>query len=251
MEPTTNAAPNDANAELAKLEQAVAEAGAEETSDQTQEEVSENATDSQVSQAFQELAQKKGFKSVDDLVKSYTHLESYSSQIKQERDKLASSNKPETASKSSDEYENLSPEQKQAMNLLEKVVEKVVSKSIAPIKERTEVDKVREEIGKVQSKFPDFKDYAIEAALQYNIAHPDISLEEAYKITSFDSVLMGTKSRDAQAAKSKAKAKAYTESASTAKGEGIDYSKLSLEEMESIIPKAGQFIDHRGRMRRD
>lgn len=243
--------PASAEAELAKAEQAIQDAADKPETPDTQESEAE-AEESQAPQfgeAFQTLAEKKGFKDIDSLVRSYQELESYKTQLEQDRKELLASVK-QVAPKP-DDSEDMPPQQREALSLLEKVVERVMDKKIAPITESFEVQKAKEEIAEVQSRFPDFKGYAIENAIRYVQKNPSLSLEEAHKILSYPERVEDVRTQEAKAAKSAEKAKAYTESPRSAKsGSDIDYSKLSLDEMEAILPKAGQYIDHKGRLHR-
>lgn len=249
-EDTKTTAPASDDVVLAKLEEAVqAKAESEAAPDASKDVSDESAPEPQYGEAFQELAEKKGFKSVDDLVRSYQNLESHTTRIEQDRKKLIESVKQVAPTK--EQSEELPPEQRQALDMLKGVVKEVVDESLGPVKETFDQQRVKEEISEIQTRYPDFKGYALETALRYAMDNPGVSLEDAYKLTSFDSVATVGRTQEAQAAKAKEKSRAFTESAKTAKGEGVDYSKLSLEEMEQILPKAGQYIDHRGKLRRD
>jgi hypothetical protein len=249
-EPTTKPTASSDAGELAKLEQAVKDAAGESITPDAQESTAEEAPQApQFGKEFQDIAEKKGFKSPDDLVRSYRELEAYKTQLEQDRKELLAAVK-QTAPQAKDE-EELPPQQREALSLLEKVVERVMEKKIAPITESFEVQKAKEEISKVQSKFPDFSGYAVENAIRYVQKNPSLTLEEAHKILSYPTRVQEVQTQEFKAAKSAEKAKAYTESARSAKsGSDIDYSKLSLEEMEAILPKAGQYIDHKGKLRR-
>jgi len=246
---TTTKAPASNEAELAKMEQAVkAEAGSEAKPDASKESAKEEAPESQFGQAFDDLADKKGFKDVDTLVRSYQELETYKTRLEQDKSKLIDSVKQTVPSKSN--AESLPDEQQKALDMLRGVVQDVVGKELAPVKETFDQQRVKDEIASVQTRYPDFKGYALENALRFAMDNPKVSLEDAYKVTSFDSASSVGQAKEEKAAKAKVKTRAFTESAKTAKSDGVDYSKLSLEEMEQILPKAGQFIDHRGKLRR-
>jgi len=207
--------------------------------------------DAPFGEAFQQLAEKKGFKSVDDLVSAYTHAEKFNTQLSQEIKGLTNeirSNK--VATPQSDPNDNLPPEQKKALDVLRSVVEDVVAKSLNPIKEDLETRKAREDINTVKGQFG-VNDDDVDAALSIMRQRPGLSLEDAIKIATYDHVSKGAKLQQGRTEKTQSKQRAFSESARTSKTTGeIDYSKLSLEELEAILPSAGQFVDSKGVLRK-
>jgi len=249
-EPKTNTTASKDDTELSKMEQAIQDAaGTPETPDSPESPKEETPQAPQFGKEYSDLADKKGFKTPSDLAKSYRELESYKTQLEQDRKDLMSAVKQPAPA--DDTKEELPPQQREALNLLEGVVEKVMSRKLAPIEETFEVQKAKEEISDVQSKFPDFSGYAVENAIRHVQKNPSLSLEDAHKILSYPEQVKKVQTQEKKAVKSAEKAKAYTETAGKAKtGSDTDYSKLSLEEMEQILPKAGQFIDYKGNLHR-
>jgi hypothetical protein len=128
--------PEDINA-IAQSEQAASEAGTAVNPSISDDNQGENAPE--IGQAFAELAQKKGFKSVDDLVNAYVNMESQGTRTQQElkeiRKEISSLRAP---SQPEDPYKDLPPEQKQALGLLEGVVSRIIEQKIRPLQEDVE-----------------------------------------------------------------------------------------------------------------
>lgn len=258
-EPTTDAASSgirgadDAlsnNPELLKLEQAAkAEAGQTEAPETSSEPTSEDAPE--YGEAFQALAEKKGFKSVDDLVKAYENAESFSSKVSQDLKEIRKEIRQSNAPQKNDPYANLPPDQRQALELLRTVVQDEVGKSLSPLREDLEIKKASEEISRVKNVIGDINDAQMEEAISIVERNPSLSLEQAAKIVTYDSARSTGQVNQKRAAKTQQKKRAFVESANTSKTSGdIDYSKLSLEELESILPNDGQFVDFKGVLRK-
>lgn len=249
---STSQATSD-EAVLAKLEQAVeAQAGEEagtETADvETQNKAPEAGEQPEYGQAFKELADKKGFKNVDDLVRSYKAVESRSTKAEQAKSALETQI---SQLQTMDKKGQLNDEQKQALDTLEATIDKVLSKKLAPVQEALGVQKVDRMVADLKGQYSDFTGAVVDETLDYMLSNPRVSMEDAYKIVSWDQVKAGGAKTQATQQKQKEKSRAYVEGANTAKGgNDLDYSKLSLEELEEILPSSGQFIDHRGNMRR-
>jgi len=65
-----------------------------------------------------------------------------------------------------------------------------------------------------------------------------MELSEAVKLVSFDKTYQKATSLSKKAASTQQNRKAFAESASEARqGDELDYSKMTLEELEKIIPK--------------
>ncbi len=211
------------------------------------EEVKSEAPTDEVGQAFKDLQEKKGFKSTEDLARAYKALESRSTKAEQSNraleEQLSSVQKMREAGQ-------LSSEQDQALQVLESTIEKVLSKRLRPIEDSIGIQKVDRMIADFQTQRPDFKGAIVDEVLDYMVDHKGISMEDAYKIKAFDSVSTSAKKSEAVRTRETEVSKAFVESANTAKsGKEIDYSKLSLEELEEIIPAAGQYIDSKGKLR--
>ena len=235
--------------ELGKLEQAV-EAVSEDTPDTSNEEpAKEDAPE--MGQAFQDLAEKKGFKSVDDLVQAYQNAEGQNTKLAQEMKGLAKEVKQINAPQADDPYKDLPEDQKQALDLLRGVVGEVVDTKLQPL--RTDLDNrsAQSEIDAVKGEYSNASESQIDQAITVVENHPSLTLDDAMKIVTYGEARIASTAQQSKAAKDKQKTRAFVESNKTAKtGGDIDYSKLSLEELEKILPKSGQFIDHKGVLRR-
>lgn len=234
---------------IAELEQATnKELAAEVTPEAPKaEEVKSEAPADEAGQAFKDLQEKKGFKSAEDLARAYKALESRSTKAEQSNraleEQLQSVQKMREAGQ-------LSSEQDQALQVLETTIEKVLSKRLRPIEDSIGIQKVDRMIADFQAVEPGFKGAIVDEVLDYMVDHKGVPLEDAYKIKAFESVRTSAKKSEAVKARETEVSKAFVESADTAKsGKEIDYSKLSLSELEEIIPAVGQYIDSKGKMR--
>ena len=236
--------------ELLKLEKAIkAEAGTAESPKTSSKE--SQKTDAPHGQAFQELAEKKGFKSVDDLAKAYQNAESSSSKMSQELSEIRKEIKQINAPQPDNPYDKLPPEQKQALDLLRTVVNEEINKNLKPIQEDFEVKKAGQQLQKVRDAFPGVSDSDLDRAITRKEQISGLSLEDAVKIETYETARADGTNQRKRAAKTSDKKRAFVESAKTSKSSGeIDYSKLSLEEMEEILPIHGQFIDSKGVLRK-
>ncbi len=233
------------NPELAKLEQAVqAEAVSQDSPAQEPE--------APFGQAFQELAEKKGFSNPDDLVKAYQNLESQSTKSSQELRELAKEIRSiKTPQEQADPLKDVPDEQRQALDLLGKVIDERLEKRLQPLKQNLEVQEAQKEINAVKAEFPSVSDSDLQQAIDVVDRHPSLSLSEAVKIITYENAAKVQTKQVAKTAKTQEKKRAFVESAGASKSSGsIDYSSLSLEELENILPKSGQFIDYAGKLRK-
>lgn len=209
--------------ELAELEQAMkSEAGEAKTEAQTE---------------FEQLAAKKGWNSPDDLAKAYQELESkltpQSRELKELREMVKeireSTKKPEV-----DPLENLPDEQKEAISLLERLIEKKLS----PLYKQVETQEADRRIKAVKGQFPEASDAEIDQALNLMERYHTLPLEDAIKIASYEKVKKGATANQKKAATAQQQKRAFAEGASDArKSDDNDYSKMTIEELESIIPR--------------
>jgi len=238
QDPKTNAA----SVSDVEMEQAIAEAGKAEATETVSEEQTQSE-EPQFGQAFQELAEKKGFKSVDDLVNAYKNIEGLTTKTAQEiadLKKLITKNN-EPAKK--DPYGHLSQEQRDALDLIRSVVNEEVNKTISPLREEYEVKKAGSVIEGIKKQYPFVNDSQVDEAITLMESNPSLSLEQAIKITSFETAMTSGNVARKQVAKTQEKKRAFAESGSTARtGDDTDYSKMSLEELEEIlsVPKSGR-----------
>lgn len=246
-EPTTQAA-SSIDAKLAQMEQEVsAQAGEAETNEQLTETKAPESGAPEYGQAFAELAKKKGFKNPDELVRAYQHLESRSTKAEQQasslQEQLEQVNKMQATP-------GITDDQQQALAILEQTIERVMAKKLAPIQDTLGVQKVDRMVADMQMIRPDFKGEVVDQTLAYMVDHRGLSMEDAYKIVTFDQHRANSDKQEVRQAKETQKSRAYVESAGSSKTPETDYSKLSLAELEEILPSANDFIDHRGKMRR-
>jgi len=247
-EPTTKEASITPDSSLEEMEQAInSEAGTEITTEETSEE-KQGTEAPELGQAFAELAEKKGFKSAEDLAIAYREMESYSTRINQQMKDLSS--KVERAlpkQQTEDPFSNLPAEQREALDLLGRIIDQKIS----PLREDLEVRKAGQEIQSVKERFPGIDNTQIEDALSIVERSPGLELEEALKIVTYEAAKATSQQQQRKATTTQQKKRAFVETAKTSRAGGeIDYSSLSLEELESILPKDGQFVDHKGKLRR-
>jgi len=240
------------NPELAKLEQAVSKEAVSEDPPQSDPQ-KQPTDDAPLGQAFQELAEKKGFKSVDDLVQAYEHSESQSTRTNQQLSDLSKEVKSlKTPQGEDDSMKDLPPEQRQALDLLGKVIDERLDTKIRPLIQQKEVQEAQQEIGRVREAYPSVNDAQLEQAVGVVEKHPTLSLDEAIRIVTYGEKQVAVKAKAGKTEKTQQKSRAFVESARGSKtGTDIDYSKLSLKELENILPKHGQYIDSEGTLRRD
>lgn len=253
---TVNASTGDSvsdNPELAKLEQAVNDQAASQDSPQT--DVLEQSADDapQEGQAFQRLAEKKGFKNVDDLVQAYENMESMGTQTAQQLNEMRKEIRSikETPQTQDDPMSSLPPEQKEALELLGKVIDERLDSRLQPLKQDLEVRSAQQEIEKIKGQFPGINDVQLEQAVSVVSKHPSLSLDEAVKLVTYEQAAVAGRAKAQKTEKTEQGKRAFVESAKGSKtGTDIDYTKLSLEELENILPKNGQFIDSKGSLRK-
>lgn len=237
-----------AESEMKKAEQAVTAEAVTEPSDTTETTEATPAQAPEMGEAYKELMEKKGFKNAEDLAKAYKALESRSTKVDQSRQQLEDQLiRVQEAQK----QQNLPPEQEQALKLLESTIERVISNKLRPIQESIGVSKVDKMISDMQSQHPDFKGSIVDETMDYMLDHKGVAMEDAYKILTWDQRRANVQREESIEAKKSAGSRAYVESASSAKNsKDVDYSKLSLAEMEDIIPSSGDFVDSKGRLRK-
>lgn len=250
---TTKAASGDSvvdSPELKKLEQA-AMAEQPETEDTSPEDTqAEDAPEeSQFGQAFQSLAEKKGFKDVNDLVRAYENLEGHNTKLAQEVRQALKETRQQAPQRAPDA--DMTPEQQKALGLLRSIISEEIQKTVQPLREDVETRRAREEITKVKETYG-VTDSDVDAALYKLQEIPGITLEDAIKLVTFPQARQKANIHKGRTEKTQQKTRAYAESAKTSKSSGdIDYSKLTLEEMEQILPAHGEFVDYSGKLRRN
>lgn len=217
--------------EIAQIEQAQeSEAGKAEQPEKTQEPT-----------AFEKLAEVKGFDSVEDLVESYKNLEAKLAPQTRELKELRSmveEIKESTTPKPEDPYADLPQEQREAVSLLEKIVARQLDQRLSPIVEQAEVDRAKSKIQAIKETYPEITNDEIDQALEVMKQYTRMSLDEAVKIVSFDRTYGKLQKVNQKTASNQQNKKAFAESASEARKEdNLDYSKMTLEELEEIIPR--------------
>jgi tRNA C32,U32 (ribose-2'-O)-methylase TrmJ len=174
-------------------------------------------------------------------VESYRNLESklapQSRELK-ELKKMVQKIQESTTPKEEDPFSDLPQEQKEAISLLEKIVARQLDKRLSPLVQQAEVEQAKSKIQAVKQTYPDISDAEIESALDVMEKYPRMELSEAVKLVSFDKTYQKATSLSKKAASTQQNRKAFAESASEARqGDELDYSKMTLEELEKIIPK--------------
>lgn len=214
--------------EIAEIEKAVSA----ETESAKQTEVAEGGELSNLDS----LLEKKGFGSVDDLADAYTNLESKMNPTMKELKELKEmvkgiqeSSKPEVK----DPFDDLPQEQREAMDLLNQLLDRQLNTKLSPILKKFEVDEASAEINEVRGQFPGISDVELETAISTMEKYPSMTLGDAVKLASYDRATSSARKRTEKTQKKKA---TFTESATSARtGDSTDYSKMSLEELESML----------------
>jgi hypothetical protein len=246
---TTPTPSGDADSqELAKLEQAVKADQAETESVASEDTQTENAPESPFGEAFAQIADKKGFKSVDDLVRAYENAESFNTKLAQEMQGVKEEIR-KVATPQPQPQDNLPPEQKQALDMLRGLIREELSGSLEPLKNDFETRRAQESIDKVKQTY-NVSDDDVEQALAIMQQNKSLALEDAVKIATYEQRAQQANLQQGRTAKTQQAKRAFVETAKTSKSSGdTDYSKLSLEELERLIPKDGDYIDSKGVMR--
>lgn len=117
---------------------------------------------------FDELAQKKGFKSADDLAKAYSNLESQNKKVEMDRADLMKARGGSEAPKGA----QVTPNQ-------------LLEKEVRAIKERVEINELF-------GKYGDAKEYAKQMA-EHIKKHPNATWEQAYRFVKFDDLAKTSK----------------------------------------------------------
>ena len=249
---TASGDPVQDSPELRQLEQAVnAEAVSNDSPDTESSDESASDDAPEYGQAFKDLASKKGFKSVDDLVRAYQNAESQNTKLAQEVRGLANEVKQINAPRPDDPFKDLPQDQKQALELLGQVIDQRLESRLKPLQTDLETKNAQAEINRVKEQFPLVDDARIDQAISVVEQHPSLTLDDAVKIVTYGDAVTASQTQQAKATKDKQKTRAFVESSKTAKtGTDINYSELSLEELESLLPAAGQYVDHKGVLRK-
>ena len=216
--------------EIAQIEKAV---GAETESAKPTEEAKEEKS------PFDELAEKKNFESVDDLVDAYKNLESRMNPTMKELkdlrgmvEDIKESTKPETA----DPYADLPQEQREAMDLLNSLLDRQLESKLSPLLKRVEVEEASKHIESVRKSFPETSDAEIDQAINIMEDNPSMSLENAVKLASYDRVKKNVSASSKRTETERKNKRAFSESASSARtGDDTDYSKMTMSELEEVL----------------
>ena len=189
--------------------------------------------------AFERLAEKKNFGSADDLAVAYENLESVMNPTRKELSELKEmvkgiqeQNKPVEV----DPFADLPKEQRDAMDLLDKLLDRQLNKKLSPLLQKVEVDKASNRIAEVRKQFPEVKDNELNQALVIMKDYPKMSLKDAVKLASYDRATTKAKTNLKRTETSQKNKRAFSESASTARqGDDTDYSKMTMSELEEIL----------------
>jgi hypothetical protein len=233
-EPTTGAQASveaSPQAEIAEIEKAVAAQAGE----------GEPTSENQEPSAFDKLAAKKGFKSVEDLVASYENLEKtlapQASELKELRRMVGEINQ-QIKPKEKDILDDLPEDQRGAVSLLEQVLERKIKTLMAPVLEKVEVEKASKRIQDVKEAFPGTDTADIDKAISIMEKYRDMTLEDAVRIATYEKAKQGAANVSRKTATNQQNKRAFAESASSARNaDETDYSKMTFEELEQIIPR--------------
>jgi hypothetical protein len=243
---STTKAQASANAELEKAEQAVKAAADTETTQPEQKET--QAPSVELGQAVKELMEKKGFKDPEDIARAYQSLESRFTRTEQAKRELENRN---TELQQNREVKQLSDQEQQALQLLESTIDKVISKKLRPIQDTLGVQKVDRMISDMAAVHPDFKGAIVDQVMDYMMERPSLSMEEAYRLITYDQRRGEIQSQVSKEKRTQETSRAFVESAGHSKtGTDIDYSKLSAQELEDILPAVNDYVDLKGTLRR-
>jgi tRNA C32,U32 (ribose-2'-O)-methylase TrmJ len=193
----------------------------------------------QVKTAFDELAEVKNFKSVDDLVDAYKNLESKMNPTMKELkdlrvmvESIQESTKPEVR----DPFEDLPQEQREAIGLLDKLLDRQLNTKLSPLLKKAEVEEAKQKITTVRKQFPGVNDEELNQAISIMEKYPQMELEEAVKIASYDRASRSASASSKRTETEMQNKRAFAESASTARqGDDTNYSKMNLKELEEIL----------------
>lgn len=200
---------------------------------------------------YEELVKKKGFKNQEDLANAYENLEKRASRV----ENMAREALQKVNEKAKEPLKEVDEEQEQALGILrntvQEVVQEVVRNELTPIRVEQDRKYVDQRIAEVQAKFPWFKGQVVQDAVAMVARGEARSLEDAAKVLTFDIAIQNASHEAAKEEKVMEKKSAYAESAGeAATSKEVDYSSMTLEELEEVLPKAGTFVDHKGHLRR-
>lgn len=125
---------------------------------------------------FAELAEKKGFKSPDDLAKSYAELESKKGRLEMGLNELAALRTQPVQQPAPIEVKT----ENDAIRLVQQIVDQRMQSVVRPLEDKVQL----QEFSRLN---PDFQQYAGRIA-QVVKENPNISWESAYKIAKFDTL---------------------------------------------------------------
>jgi len=213
--------------EIAQIEQAMeSEAGNDKP-----------GTEAKTPSEFEQLAAKKGWNNPDELAKAYQELESkltpQSRELKELKEMVKEIQKS-TAKPEIDPLDELPDDQKEALSLIERIIEKKLS----PLLKRAEVEDAGKEIEGIKKQFPGSTDSEVEQAISLMEKYKSMPLGDAMKLVTYEKAKTNALASEKKAAMNKQNNRAFAESASDARKSGdTDYSKMTLEELESILPR--------------
>ena len=187
---------------------------------------------------FEELANKKGFKSPDDLAKAYSELEADNTRTKMDNSDLLKAREEGLSSKTDDKVPEITSDMTddEAKAVLNKHIDEQLESKLRPIQEK-------QAINDVVNKYPDAPKYFGKMA-EHVKNNPKESWESAYKNVKFDDLATEAKQegRNEAVANQAAKSSAQVE-ASSVKQSKVDDLKaqlgdknIPLSEIEKNLP---------------
>lgn len=204
-------APLEGQADDVNLAPADTEVEEESAETEAPEEQAEDGT------TFEELAQKKGFRTPNDLAKAYRELESHTTKVQMDRAELLKARGGDPKGKTVQPGSEL-------------------EKEVRAIKERVEINELF-------SKYTDAKDYSKQMA-EHIKEHPNASWEQAYRYVKFDDLAKTSKQEGRREAYQNIdqKAKIISEKPAPRKAPKKDLASLikdrtvPLAEIEKLLP---------------
>jgi len=199
-------------------------------------EVSKGPSDKKEGTTFEELAAKKGFKSIDDLAKAYANLESQNKKVEMtnaELQKLFFEAQQRSQNQDTQPFSQTLPENldvdKQALEELDRFVSEKVKEREEKLRQEFKTELEKKELKEVIKENPDFVNYAKDVK-EVKKKYPDMSFSEAY---IFAKAQKGDLQKEvkAQGLKEGAKAVIEQQKAQTAPVKKAEEKKIGPEEL--------------------
>ena len=145
---------------------------------------------------------------------------------------IQNSTKPEEK----DPYADLPQEQREAIDLLDSLLDRQLNKKLSPLLKRVEVEEAGKKLDAVKKQFPGVNDAELNNALDLMEKNSTLALEDAVKIASWNRVKREGSANSKRTEKDQKNKRAFSESAANARtGDDTDYSKMTAKELEEIL----------------